>query len=136
MIGLCFHHPGYIVGLVNRKRFRLVSVFNDHDLPSINGLSTEPDDKEKLLFISDIDRLLAYVHQEELQAIKILVFDSPHNFFRHRLIFSDANQKSNGIWSFRLISKAMFKEWFDEMRPGLELETDPDLEALPWSYND
>jgi hypothetical protein len=76
-----------------------VTVFSDPELINIK-LAAHSGEKNRVLFISGIDRLLHYARNKpnRMKKFRIVVFDVPHQFFQRKYDIVDAT-KVNGIWT-------------------------------------
>lgn len=135
MIGLTFHSPEKVLEQISIKHFRPVVVLSDEDLPLISKSLRVDDTRQKILLIREFERLHSYVESDELRQFKIFIFDCPKNFFKHRFVFADAVPRGNGTWTRKSISVPLMNEWFKDMTVGLDVETDLELEAQPWGYD-
>ena len=91
MICVSFHSPDGLALSLDKEEYNLVSVFSDEELFAIK-LAAKTPDKNRVLFISDMGRLLKYAKKRpnRMNKFKIVVFDLPHIFQKHRLKAVDA----------------------------------------------
>jgi len=99
MICISYHSPAALSLSLDTEKYNLVSVFNDQELINIK-LAAHNIEKNRVLFINGIDRLLVYARNKpnRMRKFRIVVFDLPHNFFQRKYAIVDA-EKIDGIWT-------------------------------------
>jgi hypothetical protein len=105
MICISYHSPAALSLSLDTEKYNLVSVFNDQELINIK-LAAHNVEKNRVLFINGIERLLVYARNKpnRMRKFKIVVFDLPHNFFQRKYDIVDA-VKVDGIWTPKTIKK-------------------------------
>lgn len=101
MLCLSYHNPANLALVLDKGEYEVVSVFSKDELKNIKILGNKETEKQKVLFIRGISHLLKYAEKKPktIKKFKIVVFDTPKNFFRHSLEMQDAVHRPNGIWS-------------------------------------
>ena len=118
MICVSFHSPDLLALSLDKEKYNLVSVFSDEELFNIK-LAARMDGENRVLFIYGLGRLLNYAKKRpnRMKKFRVVVFDLPHIFGKHKLDVVDAIKTP--IWAPKDVNDS-FSELIRKTGKGLK----------------